>query len=147
NFIHCFQMMQADVMGCSVRDSILPVVPLFHANAWGLAFSAPAVGAKLVMPGRQLDGASLYELLEQEKVTVSAAVPTVWQGLLHHLQGHGLKPASLARVMICGAACPESLIRAFHDFGVEVTHLWGMTEMSPLGTVCSLTPDIEALPF
>ncbi len=148
NFIHTLIGLQADVLGSSVKDTILPVVPMFHANAWGIAFAAPAVGAKLVMPGAKMDGQSIYELLESEKVTYSAAVPTVWQMLLQHLQANGLKLPHLERVTIGGAACPESLIRAFHDdYEVDVVHAWGMTETSPLGTVGTLTPEIAALPF
>ena len=148
NFLHCLQGLQADVFGCSVMDVILPIVPLYHANAWSLAFSAPAVGAKFVMPGRQLDAASIFELIESEGVTFSAAVPTVWQALLRHLQENDLKVPSLKRTVIGGSACPESMIREFHEgYGVEVVHIWGMTEMSPLGTICSLTPEVAALPF
>ena len=148
NVLHTFMTMQTDVMGLSARDVVLPVVPMFHANAWGIAFSAPAVGAKLVMPGARMDGASLYELMEAEGVTFSAAVPTVWQGLLQFLDGAGARLSALKRVVIGGAACPESLIRAFHDrYGVEVIHAWGMTETSPLGTLGSPTAEIAELPF
>jgi fatty-acyl-CoA synthase len=148
NFLHTLLTLQADVMGASVRDVMLPVVPMFHANAWGIAFSAPASGAKLVMPGAKMDGASIYELMETEQVTFSAAVPTVWQMLLQHMKAHGLKPTTLKRVVIGGAACPASLIRTFHDdYGVEVCHAWGMTETSPLGTLGSMTPEVAALPF
>ena len=148
NFIHTLVGLQADVLATSVKDAILPVVPMFHANAWGVAFAAPAVGAKLVMPGAKMDGQSIYELLSAEKVTTSAAVPTVWQMLLTHLQANGLKLPDLQRVTIGGAACPETLIRAFHDdYGVDVFHAWGMTETSPLGTTGSLTPEVAALPF
>ncbi|HYF22360.1 MAG TPA: long-chain-fatty-acid--CoA ligase [Caulobacteraceae bacterium] len=148
NFIHTLLGLQTDVLGTSVQDTILPVVPMFHANAWGVAFGAPAVGSKLVLPGARMDGQSIYELLETEKVTYSAAVPTVWQMLLQHLQSSGLKLSTLKKVTIGGSACPESIIRAFHDdYGVDVMHAWGMTETSPLGTVCALTPEIAALPF
>ena len=148
NFLHCLVGLQADVLATSVRDTVLPVVPMFHANAWGVAFGAPAVGAKLVLPGPKLDGASVYELLESERVTYSAAVPTVWQMLLQHLQANGLKLSTLKAVTIGGSACPESIIRAFHDdYGVDVVHAWGMTETSPLGTTGSLTPEIAELPF
>ncbi|MBW3559704.1 MAG: long-chain-fatty-acid--CoA ligase [Proteobacteria bacterium] len=148
NFIHTLLTMQADVMGASIRDTILAVVPMFHANAWGIAFSGPASGAKLVMPGARLDGASIHELLETEGVTFSAAVPTVWQGLLQHLRATHGRITTLKRVVIGGSACPESLIRTFNDdYGVEVLHAWGMTETSPLGTVGSPTPEVEALPF
>jgi fatty-acyl-CoA synthase len=123
-------------MGLSVRDTVLAVVPMFHANAWGLTFSCPAVGAKLVMPGSRMDGPAIFELLETEGVTLSAAVPTVWQMLLAHLRATGEKPSTLKRVVIGGSAVPEAIIRAFHDdYGVEVVHAWGMTETSPLGSV------------
>jgi fatty-acyl-CoA synthase len=148
NYIHTLTMLQADVMGLSVRDTVLVVVPMFHANAWGLAFSCPAAGAKMVMPGPKMDGASIHELLETEGVTFSAAVPTVWQMLLAHLRATGGKLTTLKRVAIGGSAVPEVLIRAFHDeFGIDVLQLWGMTESSPLGTVATLTPEIAALPF
>ncbi len=148
NFLHMLVGLQADVLASSVRDTVLPVVPMFHANAWGIAFGAPAVGAKLVMPGPKLDGASVYELLETEKCTYSAAVPTVWQMLLQYVQANRLKFSTLKSVTIGGSACPESIIRAFHDdYGVDVLHAWGMTETSPLGTTGSLTPEVAALPF
>ena len=148
NFLHTFMTMQTDVMGLSARDTVLAVVPMFPANAWGLAFSAPATGAKLVLPGAKMDGASVFELMEAEGVTFSAAVPTVWQGLLQHLEATGARPTTLKKVVIGGAACPESLIRAFHDrYGVEVIHAWGMTETSPLGTLGSPTAEVAALPF
>jgi fatty-acyl-CoA synthase len=148
NFLHTFMTLQADVMGISAQDTILAVVPMFHANAWGLAFSAPGVGAKLVMPGSKMDGASIHELLETEAVTFSAAVPTVWQMLLQHLDAVGAKLTTLKKVVIGGSACPESIIRAFHDrYGVEVIHAWGMTETSPLGTLGNPTAAVAALPF
>jgi fatty-acyl-CoA synthase len=141
NFIHTLLTLQKDVMALSAHDTVLPVVPMFHANAWGLAFSAPAVGAKMVMPGARLDGAAVHELLETEGVTFSAAVPTVWQGLLDYLVATHAKLTTLKRVIIGGAACPENMIRIFHEkFGVEVLHGWGMTEMSPLG--CVSAPDV-----
>ena len=148
NFIHTLLTMQTDVMGASVKEVILPVVPMFHANAWGVAFSGPAAGAKMVMPGARMDGASVHELLETEGVTFSAAVPTVWQMLLQHLRSTNGKITTLKKVVIGGAACPESLIRAFRDdYGVDVLHAWGMTETSPLGTLGSLPPEIASLPF
>ncbi|MDB5466224.1 MAG: medium-chain-fatty-acid--CoA ligase, partial [Phenylobacterium sp.] len=135
NFLHTLVTMGADVLNVSAKDVILPVVPMFHANAWGIAFSAPAVGAKLVMPGQKLDGASVHELLETEGVTFSAAVPTVWQMLLTHLRDTNGKLTTLKRVVIGGSAVPEAIVRGFRDeFGVDVTHAWGMTETSPLGT-------------
>ena len=148
NFLHTLVTLQGDVMGLSVRDTVLAVVPMFHANAWGLTFSCPAVGAKLVMPGPKMDGESIFELLETEKVTFSAAVPTVWQMLLAHMRAAKLKPTTLKRVVIGGSAVPEAIIRAFHDdYGVEVVHAWGMTETSPLGTLSTPTPEIAALSF
>ncbi len=148
NYIHALTMLQTDVMGLSVRDTALIVVPMFHANAWGLTFACPAAGTKMVMPGQKMDGASIHELLETEAVTFSAAVPTVWQMLLAELRATGKKLTTLKRVAIGGSAVPESLIRGFHDeHGVDVIQLWGMTESSPLGTVAALTPQIAALPF
>ena len=146
NYLHTLFALQADVMALSSKDVILPVVPMFHANAWGIAFSAPAVGAKLVMPGAKMDGASIYELLETEGVTFSAAVPTVWQMLLQHLQATNSKLSTLKRVVIGGSAVPEAIVRAFgDDYGVDVTHAWGMTETSPLGTMSTPTPEISAM--
>ncbi|MFC5343363.1 long-chain-fatty-acid--CoA ligase [Brevundimonas staleyi] len=148
NFIHTLMGMQSTVLGASPKETILPVVPMFHANAWGIAFAGPAAGARLVMPGARMDGAAIYELIESEQVTFSAAVPTVWQGLLTHLRENNLKIPSIKKVLIGGSAVPESLIRAFHDeFGVEVLQGWGMTETSPIGTLSNLTPELEALPY
>ncbi len=148
NYLHTLSTLQTDVFGLSVRDTVLAVVPMFHANAWGLTFSCPAVGAKLVMPGPKMDGASIHELLETEGVTFSAAVPTVWQMLLAHLQSTKATLTTLKRVVIGGSAVPESIVRGFHDdYGVDVIQAWGMTESSPMGTLCTLTPEIVALPF
>jgi fatty-acyl-CoA synthase len=146
NFLHTLVTLGGDLLGISSRDVVLPVVPMFHANAWGLSFSGPAVGAKLVMPGARLDGASVHELLESEGVTFSAAVPTIWQMLLNHLRESGGGISTLRRVVIGGAAVPEALVRAFQDdYGVEVTHAWGMTETSPLGTESNPTAKTLAL--
>ena len=146
NFLHTLVTMGVDVMGLSATDTVLPVVPMFHANAWGLTFSCPAVGAKLVMPGAKLDGASVHELLETEGVTFSAAVPTVWQMLLTHLRETNGKLTTLKRVVIGGSAVPEAIVRGFRDeFGVSVTHAWGMTETSPLGTLANPTAEIAAM--
>jgi fatty-acyl-CoA synthase len=148
NFLHTFMCLQADLMGIGQKDTVLPITPMFHANAWGMAFNAPAAGSKLVMCGARLDGASVHELLEAEAVTMSCAVPTVWQMLLQHLDATGERLSTLKRVLIGGAAVPEAMIRAFHDrYGVEVVHAWGMTEMSPLGTVGSPTEKVAAMPF
>ncbi|MDZ4363545.1 long-chain-fatty-acid--CoA ligase [Brevundimonas sp.] len=148
NFIHTLLGMQSTVLGPSPKEVILPVVPMFHANAWGIAFAGPAAGSKLVMPGARMDGAAIYELIEAEGVTFSAAVPTVWQGLLAHLREHNLKIPTVKRVLIGGSAVPESLIRAFNDeFDIEVLQGWGMTETSPIGTLSNLTPELAALPY
>lgn len=148
NFIHTLLGLQSTVLGATPKEVILPVVPMFHANAWGIAFGGPAAGSKLVMPGARMDGPAIYELLETEGVTFSAAVPTVWQGLLNHLRENNLKLSTVKRVLIGGAAVPESMIRAFHDeFGVEVLQGWGMSETSPIGTLSNMTPELAALPF
>jgi fatty-acyl-CoA synthase len=148
NVLHTLITLQPDVMGLSQKDVILPVVPMFHANAWGVAFSAPGTGAKMVMPGARMDGASIFELLDTEGVTFSAAVPTVWQMLLQHLKETGAKLPVLKKVVIGGAACPEHIIRAFHDdYDVEVVHAWGMTETSPVGTLSVMTDELDKLPY
>ena len=137
--LHAYAAALPDVMNLSARDSVLPVVPMFHVNAWGIPYSAALTGCKLVFPGPALDGKSVYELLESEKVTFAAGVPTVWQMLLGHLQAGGLKFSTLKRTVIGGSACPPAMITAFNDvYGVDVLHAWGMTEMSPLGTLCTL---------
>lgn len=135
NVLHGMMMNQPDVMGIRSEDVMLAIVPMFHANAWALTFGVPAAGAKLVMPGPGMDGSSIYELLETEKVTATAAVPTVWLGLLQYLESTGKKLPYLNRVIIGGAACPPMMIRKFElEYDVEVVHAWGMTEMSPIGT-------------
>jgi fatty-acyl-CoA synthase len=137
--LHTFASALPDSLGCSAKDVILPVVPMFHVNAWGLPYSGPLVGAKLVMPGPHLDGKSLYELFENEKVTFSAGVPTVWLGLLNYVVQNKLKFSTFKRTVIGGSACPPAMMRSLQeDFGVEVIHAWGMTEMSPLGTLAKL---------
>ena len=146
NYLHTLVTLQRDVFGLSALDAVLPLVPMFHANAWGLAYSCPAVGAKIVMPGSRLDGESIHRLLEEEGVTFSAGVPTVFQALLEHLATTDGTLQSLKRVVIGGAAAPESVVRAFEDkYGIEVLHAWGMTEVSPLGTAASPTPEILKL--
>ncbi|HWS74670.1 MAG TPA: 3-(methylthio)propionyl-CoA ligase [Quisquiliibacterium sp.] len=137
--LHAYGAALPDAMGASARDAILPVVPMFHVNAWGLPFTCALVGAKMVLPGGALDGKSLYELFESEGVTYSAGVPTVWLGLLQHVQSNGLKFSTFQRTVIGGSACPPAMIRTFNDdYGVEVIHAWGMTELSPLGTLSKL---------
>lgn len=143
NVLHTLITMGKDVMGMGADDVVLPVVPMFHANAWGLALSCPAVGSNMVMPGAQMDGASIYELLDTEKVTITAAVPTVWLMLLTHLQENNLKLPHLKKVLIGGSAIPEKILRAFEqDYEVDVVHAWGMTETSPLGTLGALPPHL-----
>lgn len=137
--LHAYAAALPDVMALSARDSVLPVVPMFHVNAWGIPYSAALTGCKLVFPGGALDGKSVYELVEQEKVTFAAGVPTVWQMLLGHMKQNGLRFSALKRTVIGGSACPPAMIDAFREeHGVDVLHAWGMTEMSPLGTLCTL---------
>ncbi|OJU51084.1 MAG: long-chain fatty acid--CoA ligase [Mesorhizobium sp. 61-13] len=146
NVLHAMIAAMPDAMGISARDVILPVVPMFHANAWGLGQAAPMIGAKLVMPGAKMDGASIYELLDTEKVTFSAAVPTVWLMLLQYLEETGKKLPFLNKVVIGGSACPRVITKKFQDnYDVEVVHAWGMTEMSPLGTLCTMKPETQNL--
>jgi fatty-acyl-CoA synthase len=145
--LHAYAAALPDVMCLSARDSVLPVVPMFHVNAWGIPYSAALTGCKLVFPGAQMDGKSIYELMEAEKVTFAAGVPTVWQMLLGHLKQNGLRFSTLKRTVIGGSACPPAMIDAFREeYGVDVLHAWGMTEMSPLGTLCTLKNKHLALP-
>lgn len=139
--LHTFSAALHGALDVSSADTVLPVVPMFHVNAWGLPYIACMVGAKLVFPGPALDGKSLHDLFETEGVTVSAGVPTVWQGLLTHIEGNGLKFSTMRRTIIGGSACPPAMMDAFqkrHD--VKVLHAWGMTETSPVGTTAALKP-------
>ena len=137
--LHALAGALPDALSMSARDTVLPVVPMFHVNAWGLPYSAAMTGAKLVFPGPAMDGKSIFELIETEGVTFAAGVPTVWQMMLSHMQAGDLRFSTLKRTVIGGSACPPAMITAFNDvYGVEVLHAWGMTEMSPLGTVCTL---------
>jgi fatty-acyl-CoA synthase len=146
NVLHTMLTLQPDAIGISSRDTIMPIVPMFHANSWGLAFSAPMAGAALVLPGAKLDGASVYALLNDYKVTCTGAVPTVWLLLLQQLEKTGDKLPYLERVVIGGSACPRAMIKTFEEnYGVQVFHAWGMTEMSPLGTVGSMKPQLAEL--
>ena len=148
NVLHAFIAGMTDALGVGNADVILPIVPMFHANAWALAFAAPMIGAKLVMPGPKLDGPSVCELLETEKVTMSAAVPTVWLALLQYLEQTGKTLPHLKRVVIGGSACPRFMIEAFETkYDVEVVHAWGMTEMSPLGTLGTLKNKFADMPY
>ncbi len=145
--LHAYAAALPDVMCISARDSILPVVPMFHVNAWGIPYSAALTGAKLVFPGPAMDGKSVYDLMEAEKVSYSAGVPTVWQMMLAHMKANNLKFSTMKRTVIGGSACPPAMIKAFNDdYGVDVLHAWGMTEMSPLGTLCTLKNKQLALP-
>ena len=136
NYLSTLRMMQADTLALTARDAILVAVPMFHANAWGIPFAAPAVGAAMILPGRNTDGASLEGLINRHRVTVATGVPTVWLGLLDHLDATGGDVPSLKRVAIGGAGCPETLLRRIEDrLGVTVQTSWGMTELSPLGTI------------
>ncbi|MDP2123895.1 MAG: 3-(methylthio)propionyl-CoA ligase [Parvibaculum sp.] len=148
NVLHSMAANMGDALGMKSTDAILPVVPMFHANAWGIAFAAPAVGAKIVMPGANMDGASIYELLDSEKVSVTAAVPTVWLMLLQYLEKTGAQLPALNRVVIGGSAAPRSMIEVFEkNYDVKVFHAWGMTEMSPMGTLGALKAGMEDLPL
>ena len=148
NVLHTLVGNSSDVMGLRSVDSLLPVVPLFHANAWGLAFGAPAVGAKIVNPGPNMDGESIYQLLTEEKVTFTAAVPTVWLMLMQHLETNKLDLPDLETVVIGGSAVPRVMLEKFErDYGVSVKHAWGMTEMSPLGTIASFKAGMENMTF
>lgn len=145
--LHAYASALPDAMDCSGKDVILPVVPMFHVNAWGLPYSGALVGAKLVMPGPHLDGKSLYELFESEKVTFSAGVPTVWLGLLTYVKQNNLRFSTFKRTVIGGSACPPAMIRTLEDdYQVNVIHAWGMTELSPLGTLSKLKAKHAGLP-
>jgi fatty-acyl-CoA synthase len=145
NVLHALIANNGDALGTTSKDTMLPVVPLFHANSWGIAFSAPSMGTKLVMPGAKLDGASVYELMSTEKVTYTAGVPTVWLMLLQYMAKENVKLPDLKVVVCGGSAMPRSMIKAFADMGIEPRHAWGMTEMSPLGTVCGLQGQFKDL--
>jgi fatty-acyl-CoA synthase len=136
NYLHTLRALQADAMGLTGRDVMLVAVPMFHANGWGLPFTAPAVGAKLVLPGRHGGGANLARLIKDEGVTVAAGVPTVWLGVLDHLDKTGAELPELERVIIGGSNCPDALLRRMEQrLGVKVQNSWGMTELSPLGVI------------
>ena len=148
NVLHSYASNTPDVFNLSARDATMPVVPMFHVNAWGIPYAAPMVGAKLVFPGPKMgDGETLQALIEEEGVNLSAGVPTVWLALLNYLAESGKSVDCLKRVIIGGAACPESVIREFMEkYEVHVHHAWGMTETSPLGTVNTLKAGMEELP-
>lgn len=133
-FLHSLRQLQADVSGLTSQDVVLPVVPMFHANAWGLPFSAPATGAGLILPGRNLDGKSLAKLIAEEQVTIAVGVPTVWKDLFDYLEAEGMTLPSLKRIMVGGAAMPPALMARIEAQNIGVQTSWGMTELSPLGT-------------
>ncbi|MEO4043201.1 long-chain-fatty-acid--CoA ligase [Hoeflea sp. CAU 1731] len=146
NVLHSMVACQPDMMNLSARDRMMPVVPLFHANGWATAFTCPLVGSTMVLPGAGMDGESLYNLLNDEKVTITAAVPTIWLMLLQFLENSGNKLPYLERVVIGGSACPRAITQTFQEkYEVEVIHAWGMTEMSPLGSMCTIKPEYEDL--
>lgn len=142
NLLHALAVAAPDMMGLSAMDRVMPVVPMFHANGWCLPFVAPLTGAGLVLPGPKLDGPSLHGLMQAEGVTFTAAVPTVWLGLLQHMEATGSELTSLKRVVIGGSACPRALTSAFEQRGIHVVHAWGMTETSPIGTICGVKPEV-----
>jgi len=145
--LHAYAASLPDVFAASARETILPVVPMFHVNAWGIPYLATLNGCKLVFPGGALDGKSLYELFEAERVTVTAGVPTVWLGLLSYMKSNGLRFSTLRRAVVGGSAAPPAMIRQFdEEFGVDCQHAWGMTEMSPLGTLLTLKEKHGAMP-
>lgn len=145
--LHALAAALPDAMCLKATDVVLPVVPMFHVNAWGIPYAAALVGCKLVMPGHHLDGASLYNLFEEEKVTMSAGVPTIWLGLLNHVKANNLKFSTFKTTIIGGSACPPAMIRTFeNDYNVEVIHAWGMTELSPIGTLGRLKSKHADLP-
>jgi fatty-acyl-CoA synthase len=145
NTLHAMMAGQSPGLGMGAGDVVLPIVPMFHANGWAIPFVAPMAGASLIMPGPKLDGASLYELMESERVTATAGVPTVWLGLLQYLEANGLVLNHLKRVLIGGAAVPRAMIEAFENRGIAVTHAWGMTEMSPSGSMSAIKPPLDQL--
>jgi fatty-acyl-CoA synthase len=145
NVLHSMMASLPDAKAISSRDVTMPVVPMFHANCWGLALTAPMNGSTLVLPGAKMDGASIYEMLNDYRVTCTAAVPTIWLMLLQHLQATGAKLPYLERLVIGGSASPRAMTKTFeNDYDVEVIHAWGMTEMSPLGSLCTMKPEYQA---
>jgi len=144
---HTMALLTPMGVGLDASDVVMPVVPMFHVNAWGLPFATTAAGAKHVYPGPSPDPADLAALIEDEGVTFTAGVPTVWLGLLEYLKDNEVDLSTLDQVLVGGAAAPESVIRQFDDLGVEMVHAWGMTEMSPLGSVAHLTPELEGADY
>jgi len=145
--LHTYATCMSGSLPVTIRDTMLQVVPMFHVNAWGAPYTAPVAGAKLVLPGDKMDGASLFQLMDEEEVTFTLGVPTVWMGLLSYMKEMGRKPRALERVLVGGAAVSEAMIDEFElDYGIDVSHAWGMTEMTPLGVVNTLKPKFDSLP-
>ncbi len=143
--LHSYVVCTMDGLGLSTMETILPVVPMFHVNAWGIPYAAAMSGAKIVLPGARMDGESLYELMENEGVTLSAGVPTIWMMLLGYMKENNKKFSTMKRTVIGGSAVPKAMIETFHrEYNVNVVHAWGMTEMSPIGTVCNLKKKHES---
>jgi fatty-acyl-CoA synthase len=143
--LHTLAVVAPNVAGLGMNEVVLPVVPMFHVNAWGLPYAVPMAGAKLVMPGPQLDGESLYKLFEEEGVTLAAGVPTIWLGLQNYLKAGQRRFSTLNKLIVGGTAPPESMVRYFEEeVGIDFIHAWGMTETSPIGTVCRLKPHLSA---
>jgi acyl-CoA synthetase (AMP-forming)/AMP-acid ligase II len=136
--LHSYASAMPDALNISAADTIMPVVPMFHVNAWGLPYSSLLAGARIVFPGAKLDGASLFELFETQKITMSAGVPTIWAGLIQHVVSNKLKFSTFKRTVIGGSACPPAMMETLQGMGIDVIHAWGMTELSPLGTVARL---------
>ena len=146
--LHAMAINAVDCIAMGAADRMLPVVPMFHVNGWGRPYGAPMAGCTLVMPGRHLDGPSLTALMNDERVTVSAGVPTVWLGLLQHLRASGERLHTVKRLVVGGSACPPMLIEAFEaEYGIRVDHAWGMSEMSPLGTYNKPKGGLAPLPI
>ncbi|MFM2318261.1 MAG: 3-methylmercaptopropionyl-CoA ligase [Pseudomonadota bacterium] len=145
--LHSLAVSLPDSLNLSARDRVMPVVPMFHVNAWGIPYAAALTGASLVMPGPGLDGASLLKLIDEEQVNLALGVPTIWQGLLAAIEKSGSTVPSLKRTVVGGAACPPSMIAKFREYGVDTIHAWGMTELSPIGTINALLHKHEALPL
>ena len=144
--LHSLAVSLPDSLGLSAQDCVMPVVPMFHVNAWGIPYAAALTGTSLVMPGPGLDGASLLQLIDEEQVTLALGVPTIWQGLLGAIEKSGSTVPSLKRTVVGGAACPPSMIAKFREYGVDTIHAWGMTELSPIGTVNALLHKHTTLP-
>ncbi len=145
NCLHALTSASPDMLSLSSRETIMPVVPLFHANGWSIGYTAPLTGAAMIMPGNNMNPEALFEMLELG-ATVTAAVPTVWLLLLSYLEKEKVAPSTLKRVVIGGSACPRAVIEKFqNNYDIKVLHAWGMTEMSPLGTICSFKPEVLEL--